>query len=212
VFDNANKAMAFAAMAGEAIPDSKIVRTLLKVFEKSGVLGDAVKDWKKKTAVEQTIVLMRVHFRTYNKRRLKDSTTAAQQGFGTANAATDNSSQAQLLAMVQQLLAQNTGGAPANLQALLANNRGPPSNNGPPSSNAGGYFYCWSHGLSTNREHTSGTCTSPAEGHLANASLADMMGGNPTIRRRRGEQAVYKRPNNRPDRRPTQGPGQAPGR
>jgi hypothetical protein len=115
-----------------------------------------------------------------------------------------------VLAMVQQLLAQNTGGAPATLQALLANNRGSPSNNGPPSSNstAGGYFYCWSHGLSTNRDHTSGTCTSPVEGHNANASLTDMMGGNAAIKRRRGERAVYKRP----DRRPTQGPGQGPGR
>ena len=201
VFDNANKVMVFATSAGEAIPQGKVVRTLLKVFEKSGVLGDAVKDWKKKTAVQQTPALMRLHFRTYNKRRLKDSTTAAQQGFGTANAATNNE-QSQVLAYVQQLLAQNTGGEPVTLQALLANNRGPPSNN----SNPGEHYYCWSHGLSTNCEHTSGSCTSPADGHKATASLNDMMGGNPTIKRRRGERAVYRRPE-RPERRPGQGPG-----
>ncbi len=209
VFDNANKIMVFATSAGEAIPQGKVVRTLLKVFEKSGVLGDAVKDWKKKTAVQQTPALMRVHFRTYNKRRLKDSTTAAQQGFGTANTATGNPDP--LLAMVQQLLQQNVGGDPVTLQALLANNRGPPSNNRGPSSNTNAagdkHYYCWSHGLSTNKDHTSGACTSPADGHQATATLTDMMGGNPTIKRRRGERSVYRRPA-RPERR--QGQGGAP--
>jgi hypothetical protein len=219
VFDNAAKIMAFATLAGEAIPGSKVVRTLLKVFEKSGVLGDAVKDWKKKTTVNQTLDLMRIHFRTYNKRRLKDSTTAAQQGFGTADAATANPGQTQLLAMVQQLLTQTTGGDPVTLQALLANTQGTPSNNrgpsnnnrGPPSNTAGEHFYCWSHGLSTNRNHTSATCDSPADGHKANASLHDMMGGNTTIKRRRGERSAYRRTEN-PDRRPAQGRGEGPRR
>jgi hypothetical protein len=206
VFDNANKIMVFATSAGEGIPQGKVVRTLLKVFEKSGVLGDAVKDWKKKPAVEQTPANMRIHFRTYNKRRLKDSTTAATQGFGTANAATGNE-QSQALAILKQLIAQDTAGLPVTLQALLANNRGPPSNTSTPGA-PGGHYYCWSHGLSTNRDHTSGTCSSPAEGHNASATLNDMKGGNPTIRRSRGERAIYRRP----DRRPNQGPGEGPGR
>ena len=78
VFDNAAKTMAFASSAGEAIPGTRVVRILLKVFEKSGVLGDAVKDWKKKTVVNQTQANMRIHFRTYNKRRLKVSEQPTQ--------------------------------------------------------------------------------------------------------------------------------------
>ena len=87
VFDNANKCRAFALVAGDAISEAKVVQTLIKVFEKSGALADAVKDWKKKTAAEQTIAAIRTHFRVYNWRLIKDSTAASQQGYGTANAA-----------------------------------------------------------------------------------------------------------------------------
>ena len=99
------------------------------------------------------------------------------------------------------------------LQALMANTHDPSSTRRTPSSNstAGQHFYCWSHGLSTNSEHTSATCTSPADGHQAAANLNDMMGGNTTIKRRRGERSVFRRAD-RPDRRPAQGQNQGPGR
>ena len=57
-----------------------------------------------------------------------------------------------------------------------------------------GFHYCWTHGLGTNAEHTSKTCSKPATGHQRDATVENMMGGNNTIRRKRGEKAIYKRP------------------
>jgi len=52
-------------------------------------------------------------------------------------------------------------------------------------------YYCWTHGLGLNANHTSATCTNPAAGHIKHATLQDMQGGNNTIRRKPGEKAVY---------------------
>jgi hypothetical protein len=42
-------------------------------------------------------------------------------------------------------------------------------------------YYCWSHGLRKNKEHTSRTCQWPKEGHCETATANNMMGGNNTI-------------------------------
>ena len=55
--------------------------------------------------------------------------------------------------------------------------------------------YCWTHGASTNLEHTSATCSNPATGHDKTATITDMKGGNNTIRRKPGEKAIYVKPN-----------------
>ena len=53
--------------------------------------------------------------------------------------------------------------------------------------------YCWTHGATRNKDHTSKTCSRPAEGHKTEATLFNMMGGNNSIQRQRGERAVFKR-------------------
>ncbi|KAI2513563.1 Reverse transcriptase (RNA-dependent DNA polymerase) [Fragilaria crotonensis] len=45
------------------------------------------------------------------------------------------------------------------------------------------FFYCWTHGLGTNRTHTSATCNRPGPGHQTTATTRHMMGGNNTILR-----------------------------
>jgi hypothetical protein len=57
------------------------------------------------------------------------------------------------------------------------------------------FYYCWSHGLGINSTHTSATCNTKRHGHQDTATLGNMMGGNNTIIRQRGEQVVYR--NNR---------------
>ena len=202
VFDNANLCRIFADENGEAITDAKTVRMLLRVFEKSGVLADAVTDWKKREAAQQTLVLMRTHFRNYNRRRIKDASSAGQHGFGTANAVTEshNDLQDAICTMIQEKAATGTQ-IPAPLLALMASNktRGSAASTKNSDSNNACCNYCWSHGLSTNPLHTSGTCTRPAKGHQATATLENMMGSNATIKRKRGERAIYKRPERRQD-------------
>ena len=42
-------------------------------------------------------------------------------------------------------------------------------------------YYCWTHGLGKNRNHTSATCNNKAEGHKDEATADNMLGGNNKI-------------------------------
>ncbi|CAB9528753.1 hypothetical protein SEMRO_2312_G322870.1 [Seminavis robusta] len=55
-------------------------------------------------------------------------------------------------------------------------------------------YYCWTHGLGPNSNHTSRDCTKKAPGHRSEATGDDMLGGCCIIRRKAGERAVYRRP------------------
>ena len=89
-------------------------------------------------------------------------------------------------------LAAITTAADMNLGAANAANGQPPA---PPQEGSSRLeHYCWTHGLGRDSRHTSTTCTHPAEGHQVTATLKDMQGGNASIRRARGERAVYRRP------------------
>ncbi|CAB9509594.1 unknown protein [Seminavis robusta] len=55
-------------------------------------------------------------------------------------------------------------------------------------------YYCWTHGLGTNSNHTSKDCTKKAPGHKTEANGDDMLGGCCIIRRKAGERAVFRRP------------------
>ena len=38
-------------------------------------------------------------------------------------------------------------------------------------------YYCWSHGLGINKQHTSPTCTFKKDGHIDTATVDNMQGG-----------------------------------
>ena len=193
VFDNATECQAFATAANDPITDNKAMREILKTFKKSGVMHDGIKDWKKKAAAAQTLANMRTHFCDANKRRLEND-TAALQGYGTANAATGTNAGAGTITMTTEDLQRLLDMQSANAAAQRTTTNGVPPV--PPPTGAGGssYHYCWTHGLSLNPNHTSATCNRQAPGHQTAATLMNMMGGNNTIARRRGERAIYRRP------------------
>lgn len=58
-------------------------------------------------------------------------------------------------------------------------------------------YYCWSHGLGYNPNHTSATCNSPEPGHQVTATVHNKMGGCRQIGASRGETSVYRPPANR---------------
>ena len=173
VFDHATEVQAFAATTTDTISDGKLVRETLQIFKKSGVLGDGVKDWRKKLPADQTWTAMRVHFRKANQRRIQDS-TSGDLGYHAANAAqTGPTNAAAIQAMVTQAVAAQT------------------NNNTTGATDLPNWYYCWSHGLGINPNHTSSTCTHAAEGHNSTATLGNMKGVNNKIRRGRNEQSIY---------------------
>lgn len=56
------------------------------------------------------------------------------------------------------------------------------------------YYYCWSHGLGHNPNHTSKTCINKAPKHNDSATLDSMCGGNAIIQRRRNDVQIFVRP------------------
>ena len=42
-------------------------------------------------------------------------------------------------------------------------------------------YYCWTHGLGRDANHTSATCQNPAAGHQYDATINDMKGGSNLI-------------------------------
>ena len=70
--------------------------------------------------------------------------------------------------------------ADANLASLTIDNNSNKSSTN--STNNSGLYYCWSHGLSTNANHTSQNCRQMKSGHIAHATLHKRHGGNNTFR------------------------------
>ena len=132
----------------------------IHTMEKTGVMEESIKDWRKRPIANRTWTLAQPFFQTENKECLR-TTTAKALGYNAANAAHD---------------ATKKASQPA---ATL------PSSNVP-------MYHCWTHGLGFSAEHTSATCTNQAEGHVATATVDNMQGGNSKIRRKRGEQAVFR--------------------
>jgi hypothetical protein len=66
-------------------------------------------------------------------------------------------------------------------------------------------FYCWTHGLGPESQHTSATCTRPTANHNQLATADNMLGGNRSIRPKRGEVRIHV-PLQRPNRNPRNPP------
>ncbi|MEM7003905.1 MAG: hypothetical protein AAF529_24175, partial [Pseudomonadota bacterium] len=151
----------------DPISDPALLRAVLKVIKNAGVLHEAMKDWHKKPTANRTWANAQTFFKTENKERLRLA-TASTLGYNAANAASNRTTD--------------------------------PTNNTNAASTPGttqSWYYCWTHGLATNPNHTSATCTNPAPGHCTTATLDNMQGGNAKIRRKQGERAVYRPPNAR---------------
>jgi hypothetical protein len=150
-----NTCKEYADIAGEAITDSTIIRLTLEVFDKTGVYDHACLAWREKATVDQTMDKYKIHFTAANKER-KRKLTAQAAGFHGANAATTNNTQPRATVITP-----------------------PPT--GTVAVGTVKMSYCWTHGLTTNCDHNSGTCTSKRDGHVANATVLNMQGGNNRI-------------------------------
>ncbi len=164
IFTRSHNCRLFASSGGDAISDVNSVRLTLKALKASGVMDEAIKDWKKRTVANRTWAHMPGFFIAFEKERRKEL-TASKAGYHTANAATEKKA--------PESNKENTKAVP-NLQLGGKN-----------------WSYCWTHGLTNNTSHTSKTCTKRAEGHNEAATIDNMLGGNNAIRRKMGEKRIY---------------------
>jgi hypothetical protein len=169
-----------ALAAQEAIPDSAVIRATLTTFEKTGVFTTACEKWRDKPDIDWTVLNIKQHFERANKERIRQL-TAKQAGYHGANIAdateastNDNSDNSRPPPTIITPGANNSTVASANsaTSGITTNNVQ--------------MYYCWTHGLGMNPEHTSASCQNKADGHKNLATANNLLGGNDRIMASRG--------------------------
>lgn len=158
------------AEATDPISEATAVRAGLLNLENTACFTDAIREWRNKPTADRTLANFETHFAKADIERKRTLTT---KGAGYHQAANVRISE-------EVPTTNNT-----------ANNAVTDAGTTPTNKK---YFYCWSHGLSTNAKHTSLTCKNQAPGHQKHAIISNMKGGCNIIQRRRGEQQVFVRP------------------
>jgi len=161
LWDRLREVQRIAAYGNEPISDAAIVELAHLLFESSGVFPHACETWLARgtAANQRSYADFITTFNNANKERLRHQTTS-QAGYHSANAATPTP-------------ARHTP-APSTPSPSVAS--------GTFTANDGTQlYYCWTHGLGFNKNHTSATCSNPAEGHCQTATVKNMHGGNNTI-------------------------------
>jgi hypothetical protein len=170
LFTQLDDAAIFATAGGMPIGDGNIVRAGYNLIYATGVFEAACRDWRLLPIAGQTLVAFRAHFTIADRDR---AATTSSAGYHSANAvaATDLSDK---LAAIKK--------ANANLEKEIKQLR-LSSSSGLIATTADdqGNTYCWTHGTSSNKKHSSVTCHHKALGHQDSATSTNKMGGSEKI-------------------------------
>ena len=166
------------ATAGQIpITDAPTIELSLQALAKAGVYTHAIETWHDKPDVEQTWANFITHFNHQEKQRIKKLTTR-QAGLhhtrpDAAVPVTPDRNQSLAKAIAAELAyTTDTGAAHNNTTTTGASKLVCDSRE---------LFYCWTHGLTANKNHTSDNCRNPAHGHNKKATLFQRKGGNDKI-------------------------------
>jgi len=149
-----------ATAGGDPISDQVLLENTIKLFESTGVFSLACEMWRMKAAANKTYTDFITYFTAENKERIRKLTTGST-GYHGANVATT---------------VNNTNTMTTATSHTTAATQGPVTSNDGVS-----VYYCWTHGLGFNKNHTSATCSNPGTGHCQTATIKNMHGGNNTI-------------------------------
>ena len=162
LFNKAQDVQALAATSTSPISNDAIMVLLLLSLQDSGVMTTYISEWNRKPEADKTWTNFREHFKQANKQRCSEL-TIAQAGFRASQMANVTETPA-------PAPAPTVPPAPtAQLNVIESVN----------------WYYCWTHGLCRNPNHTSATCTRPAPGHKLEATFLKNLGGSDKIHRTR---------------------------
>ena len=142
------------------------------MFDKEQSHGISMQ-WYNKPTSNKTWANLRAHFTEENKRRIKQM-TAAQAGFHGANLAKLNLLDNRDQRHVTEALDDSVNAAKQTKSHAVQ------------TVKEVTMYYCWTHGLSINKNHTFATCQNKAQGHWNNATASNMQGGSNIIRKPQG--------------------------
>jgi hypothetical protein len=160
VFLQLDEAIAFSIDGNDPISEAAAVRAGYDVLAHSGLFPQDCKDWRKLPLVSHTLANFHQHFTLADEDRRLTATTGS---LGYAN-----------------LLAATPSLAPATVSDTLSLPFSALSVS-QTSVSSPEMTYCWTHGTSKNRRHTSATCKNKAPGHRDDATATNTLGGSTKI-------------------------------
>jgi hypothetical protein len=201
LFKQLEEGQRFAAAAAEPVVDSALARMGYQLILKTGLFPDGCREWRLLPEANQTFAQLKIHFARQDRDRVELATTASTGYNGTAfhvqpapptGAPTADPNANAIPGTVLSatdataLAAAALPSGPAlialllELQSLRAATKPPNPNPRAPGTNpASKRGYCWTHGSTTNSDHSSATCKNKAPGHQDTATWRNQLGGNP---------------------------------
>jgi hypothetical protein len=176
--------VSFATSGHDAPTKPTVLRWAYNNIEKTGRFDIACREWRQMDSSAKDWLTFKRHFKAADKdlRRMDTTGSAGYHGSAhsiqtastlltTTQAALAASEQALARALAQVSLSSgSTNASAANISAIT-----------PATSGERPRGYCWTHGHTTNSNHTSATCNYRGDGHQATATLSHPMGGNTDI-------------------------------
>jgi hypothetical protein len=159
LFAQLEDGISYAAAGNEILSEPTVLRLGYNLILDNGLFDLPCRDWRNKDATFiKSMASFQLHFlRADEDRRI--TTTSGASGY--ANQVHRNNN-------------NNNNNNPNGNTARPP----PPTNTARPADNRPAIHYCWSHGFLKSPRHTSATCSNRSEGHQANATATNKMGGS----------------------------------
>ena len=193
LFRQLREAQEFAKQASEEIPDTALYRAGYNNLQATGLFTQSCYEWRMiQSPTNKTWENYKTYFTLAAKDRKNTSRNTQDAGYHeTTNNTVDDdttvgtmgSTRSNISALTEAILIQTAANATNfdNMLTLMKLNsvnfvqgRTPAGSN---STSFSSKHYCWAHGRSFNKDHTSAKCEQPAEGHVPTATWRNKLGG-----------------------------------
>jgi hypothetical protein len=160
IFHRLTDAIAYSTAGHDPITEAAAVRAGYDVLEHSGLFPRACETWRTASPDTHTLANLRTLFKVADTDR-KRTVTTGSLGYANVLAAAP---------LVLPSLSPDSLSLP--FSALSVSHS---------SSALSERTYCWTHGSSNNRRHTSATCKNKAPGHRDDATATNTLGGSTKV-------------------------------
>jgi hypothetical protein len=160
IFHRLTDAIAYSTAGRDPITEAAAVRAGYDVLEHSGLFPRACETWRTASPDTHTLANLRALFKVADTDRKRTVTTGS---LGYANV---------LAAAPSVLPSLSPDSLSLPFSALSVSHS---------SAALSERTYCWTHGSSNNRRHTSATCKNKAPGHRDDATATNTLGGSTKV-------------------------------
>lgn len=162
LFSRISRCKKFAVGSANPITDEVAMNLTTEALRQSGVMERYLDEWERKEPAAQTLALYKTFYTKADKARRK-TLTSSDAGYQAAFHTTTGTTVPPAVAPAQANASTRQETTAVRVDNLVT------------------MFYCHTHGLGTNPNHTSRSCSNPADNHDAAATVTDMRGGNDRI-------------------------------